>query len=65
MNRYQSELREAEKRIALGYLVKADWNITKAAKLAGYNRTHLHRKIKELGIERPIPTHRGNWQELQ
>lgn len=32
-----------------------DWNVTAAARLLGLQRTYLHRKMTDLGAERPGP----------
>lgn len=70
VSRYESELREAERRIALAFITEAGWNVTKAAKLAGRTRANFYKRLKTLGIERPVKhftQHRGNaeWQALQ
>jgi DNA-binding NtrC family response regulator len=44
---------DVEKRLLLEYMEKANWNATKAAKLAGYSRMHIYRLLRKHGIERP------------
>jgi DNA-binding NtrC family response regulator len=44
---------DVEKRLLLEYMEKADWNATKAAKLAGYSRMHIYRLLRKHGITRP------------
>ena len=44
---------DVEKRLLLGYMEKADWNATEAAKLAGYSRMHIYRLLRKHGITRP------------
>ncbi len=44
---------DVEKRLLLGYMEKANWNATEAARLAGYSRVHIHRLLRKHGITRP------------
>jgi DNA-binding NtrC family response regulator len=44
---------DVEKRLLLGYMEKANWNATEAAKLAGYSRMHIYRLLRKHGITRP------------
>jgi DNA-binding NtrC family response regulator len=46
---------DVEKRLLIEYMEKADWNATKAAKLAGYSRMHIYRLLRKHGIARPKP----------
>ncbi len=44
---------DVEKRLLLGYMERANWNATEAAKLAGYSRVHIYRLLRKHGISRP------------
>jgi two-component system, NtrC family, response regulator AtoC len=44
---------DVEKRLLLEYMEKANWNATKAAKMAGYSRMHIYRLLRKHGITRP------------
>ncbi|MEO0073446.1 MAG: sigma 54-interacting transcriptional regulator [candidate division WOR-3 bacterium] len=44
---------ELEKVMIVDCLIKADWNISKAAELAGYSRAQFYRLIKKHNISRP------------
>jgi DNA-binding NtrC family response regulator len=44
---------DVERRLLLGYMEKANWNSTEAAKLAGYSRMHIYRLLRKHGITRP------------
>ena len=44
---------DVEKRLLLEYMEKANWNASKAAKLAGYSRMHIYRLLRKHGISRP------------
>jgi DNA-binding NtrC family response regulator len=46
------EVRKAFERLYFKHLMeKADWKIAVAAKRAGYARTHLYRRLTELGFD--------------
>ena len=45
--------RLAEKEYIEQVLHHTDWNVTAAARLLGLQRTYLHRKMTDLGAERP------------
>ena len=47
--------RRAEKEYIEQVLRSTGWNVTAAASLLGLQRTYLHRKISELGTQRPLP----------
>ena len=47
--------RLAEKEYIEQVLRHTDWNVTAAARLLGLQRTYLHRKMTDLGAERPGP----------
>ncbi|MBD3285794.1 response regulator [candidate division WOR-3 bacterium] len=44
---------QSERRFILQVLKFNNWNVSLTAKKLNVNRTHLHRKMKELGIEKP------------
>ncbi len=44
---------DVEKRLLQEYMERANWNATKAAKLAGYSRMHIYRLLRKHGITRP------------
>jgi len=44
---------EVEKQMVLDCLETTSWCVTKAAKIAGYSRFHLHRLMRKYGITRP------------
>ncbi len=46
-------MEEAERDIVRGALSACGWNVSKAAELLKLERSHLHKKIKALGLERP------------
>ena len=47
---YEAYVRELEEGFFRGVLERAGDNVSEAARLAGLNRTALHRKLKELGL---------------
>lgn len=42
-----------ERAMIIEYLVKADWNVSKAAELAGYSRAQFYRLMKKNKVTRP------------
>jgi len=44
---------EAERYLVEKRLRESEWNITRAAALLGLERTNLHKKIRQLGLQRP------------
>ena len=46
-------MEEAERDIVRAALASCGWNVSKAAELLKLERSHLHKKIKSLGLERP------------
>ncbi|MBN2465196.1 sigma-54-dependent Fis family transcriptional regulator [candidate division WOR-3 bacterium] len=47
---------DVEKRLLIDYMERANWNATRAAKLAGYSRMHVYRLLRKHGIVRPDKT---------
>jgi len=47
------QIKEAERRIVQEALEQAGWNVSQAATALGLERSHLHKKMKALGLERP------------
>jgi DNA-binding NtrC family response regulator len=45
---YEAYTRRVEARFYRGLVQRADGNVSEAARVAGLNRTFLHRKLKEL-----------------
>jgi DNA-binding NtrC family response regulator len=39
-------------------------SVPKAAKIAGWNRTTLYRRLNQLGIPYPRLRHEGKWSDL-
>lgn len=63
---YWSQLEDASRAILRGYLHETGGNVTRAARLAGLNRTYFHRLLGELGIDRmqtpgARPRKQGTW----
>ncbi len=50
---HSKQMEQAEKAILVSTLVTTGWNVSKAAELLGLERSHLHKKMKSLNIERP------------
>jgi two-component system, NtrC family, nitrogen regulation response regulator NtrX len=50
---YAESMDEAEREIVRAALAAAGWNVSRAAELLKLERSHLHKKIKALGLERP------------
>jgi len=50
---YKDSLREAERAIVRRALERHRWHVTRAAQALGLERSHLHRKMKALGIDPP------------
>jgi two-component system nitrogen regulation response regulator NtrX len=50
---YAEQIKEAERRIVQEALEHAGWNVSQAAAALGLERSHLHKKMKALGLERP------------
>ena len=48
-----SELRRHERAIILAALERNRWRMTKTARELNLERSHLYKKMKALGIERP------------
>jgi DNA-binding NtrC family response regulator len=46
-------MEEAERDIVQSALAACGWNVSKAAELLRLERSHLHKKIRALGLERP------------
>lgn len=46
-------MEEAERDIVRAALISSGWNVSKASELLKLERSHLHKKIKALGLERP------------
>jgi two-component system nitrogen regulation response regulator NtrX len=50
---YAEEMSEAERDVVRSALEACGWNVSNAAELLKLERSHLHKKIKALGLERP------------
>ena len=50
---HSKQMEQAEHAILRTTLVSTGWNVSKAAELLGLERSHLHKKMKALNIERP------------
>jgi DNA-binding NtrC family response regulator len=50
---YAEQIENAEREIIRDALEAAHWNVSRAAGLLKLERSHLHKKIKALGLERP------------
>lgn len=50
---YAEAMEEAEREAVRTALSASGWNVSKAAELLKLERSHLHKKIKALGLERP------------
>jgi len=50
---YAESMDDAEREIVRAALAAAGWNVSRAAELLKLERSHLHKKIKALGLERP------------
>jgi len=50
---YAEEMEAAEFEVVRAALLACGWNVSKAAELLKLERSHLHKKIKALGLERP------------
>jgi transcriptional regulator of acetoin/glycerol metabolism len=46
-------------------LEQTGWNISEAARIAGLNRTCVHKRLRRYGVYRPVArrVHRGAWAE--
>jgi two-component system nitrogen regulation response regulator NtrX len=49
----RDRLEEAERRFVRQACEQSGWNLTRAAETLGLERSHLYKKMKSLGIERP------------
>lgn len=50
---YSRQMDQAERSVLVNALVATGWNVSRAAELLGLERSHLHKKIKALNVERP------------
>jgi DNA-binding NtrC family response regulator len=61
--------REAQRNFKIVYwkkVLKETGSVSEASRKVGIHRTHLHKVLKDLGIETPLhrKPHRGNWGNL-
>jgi two-component system nitrogen regulation response regulator NtrX len=45
---------EAERALVQGALERAGWNVSAAARALGVERTHLHKRLRALGLSKPV-----------
>jgi len=53
---YSEQIEAAEREIVVRALESAAWNVSRAAEALKLERSHLHKKMKALGIQRPEST---------
>lgn len=56
-------MRIAERRLLVGALEAANWNVTRAATLLDISRQHLHNRVRVHSLERPRPRATSNSDE--
>jgi len=68
---YAEAVKDYRRRYLREVLYEAEWNVKRAATLAGTCRSHLYRQMKSLGVEmerprRAVPRNLGNqaWRSL-
>ena len=61
---YRESLLELQRSYWRALLLEYDYNISAIARTVSIYRTHLHRRLKKLGVRYPIRRHCGNWGNL-
>ena len=57
---YKEHMREQARAYLVAVLAEAG-SVSGAARLAGRNRTNMHRLLVKYGVATPNKVHRGNW----